>query len=349
MTRALRLAAILVAVTLVAGACARSSAGTAASSNALYQSTIQLTDVAPLLGDSSKWWPAPPTFGVRPLNVATLADQERYEITVRFNHSGTPEGVEVLYVVWDSVVTATAVMDNTASALGASLSGPKAGDQVLYYNKQQQVGAAPYDSETLIRVGQTEVIMVWSQTLGFAATSQSGKIAARVVSRLRQGLALKSHPVPVIDPALLPPVGPDLTLLGAAELGVQATAALLDTPAPDALVKDFSILGVNDFVYGDFALNDDTRMEMRSAAYTFSDPAAATTWLSAAFGQSNLDSTGEFATFDAATEQYVAAFASGAHGAILICKSSARFEAASKACELPMSRVSGAWRAALSA
>jgi hypothetical protein len=345
LTRALRGIALLVAVTLAGAACARTPASGAVSPAALYASTIQLADIAPVVGDSSNWWPAPPTFGVRPLDISTLPDQERYEITVRFTHSGTPEGLQAVYRVWDSAATATAVMSSISSAFGTSLTGPKAGDQILYYNQQQQVGAAPYNTETLIRVGQTEVILIWNRTLGFASTTQSGQLAARVVLRLNQVARVRPSPSP--DSSLLPPFGPDLTLLGTAQLPVEATAALLDSPSPEAVSKIFSDLGIHDFVYGDYTLDDDTHMEVRSAAFTFSSAASATTWINNLIGASSLDQSGAYFNFDQATEQYVAAFTGGAHGVLMICKSSADFEAASRSCELPMSRVIGAWRAAL--
>ncbi len=347
MTRALRGLALLVAVTIVAAACARSSASSALSPASLYASTVQLADIAPIVPDASNWWPGPPTFGVRPLNVSVMADQERYEITVRFTHNGTAEGLQLVYRVWDSTATATAVMDSISAALGTSLTGPKAGDQILYYNQQQQVGAAPYNAETLIRVGQTEVIMIWNQTLAFAPTGLSGRVALRVVSRLKQGLSGKSSPKPSPDATLLPPFGPDLTLLGTTTLPVEVTAPLLDSPSPAAVAKIFSDLGIRDFVFGDYALDDDTHMEVLSAAFTFSDAASATTWIDNLIGASSLDQSGAYFNFDTATEQYVAAFTGGAHGVLLICKSSGDFEAASRACELPMSRVVGAWRAAL--
>jgi hypothetical protein len=332
-------------VTLAGAACARTSASAAASPAAVYASTLQLADIASVVGDSSSWWPAPPTFGVRPLDTSTRPDQERYEITVRFTHSGTAEGLQAVYRVWDSAATATAVMNSVSAALGTSLSGPKSGDQILYYNQQQQVGAAPYNSETLIRVGQTEVILIWNRTLGFASTNDSGRVAARVVSRLKQ--VARARPSPSPDSTLLPPFGPDLTLLGTAQLPVAATAALLYSPSPDAVSKIFSDLGIRDFIYGDYTLDNDTHMEVRSAAFTFSDAASATTWINNLIGASSLDQSGAYFNFDQATEQYVAAFTGGAHGVLLICKSSADFEAASRSCELPMSRVIGAWRAAL--
>ncbi len=312
---------------------------------ALYASTVQLADIAPLVGDSSNWWPAPPTFGVRPLDTSTLPDQERYTITVRFAHNGTSEGLQAIYRVWDSAATATAVMNSLSSALGTSLTGPKAGDQILYYNQQQQVGASPYASETLIRVGKTEVIVVWNQTLGFASLTQSGRIAARVVSRLKQAGRTVASASP--DSTLLPQFGPDITLLGTTRLPVETTAALLDSPSPAAVAKMFSDLGIRDFVYGDYALDADTHMEVRSAAFVFADANSAVTWIDTLIGASSLDQSGGYFNFDSATEQYVAAFTGGAHGVLLICKSSSDFEAASRSCELPMSRVAGAWRAAL--
>ncbi len=345
MTKTLRTVALVVAVTLAGAACSRSSATSAVSPAVLFASTLQLADVAPLVGDSSNWWPGPPTFGVRPLDISALPDPERYNITVRFAHNGTSEGLQAIYRVWDSAATATAVMNNVSAALGTSLTGPRAGDQILYYNQQQQVGAAPYASETLIRVGQTEVIVIWNQTLGFASTTQSGRVAARVVSRLKQAAKALAPPSP--DSTLLPPFGPDITLLGTAQLPVETTAALLDSPSPEAVAKIFSDLGIRDFVYGDYALDSDTHMEVRSAAFSFADATSATTWIDTLIGAGSLDQSGAYFNFDSATEQYVAAFTGGAHGVLLICKSSADFEAASRSCELPMSRVAGAWRAVL--
>jgi hypothetical protein len=340
----------LVAVLLViAAACTRASTGSTISPATVYSAGVQLSDVAPIVGDTGNWWPGPPTFSVRPLDTSTRPEQERYNITIRFTHNGSAESLEVIYRVWDTTANAKAVMDSLQTALGTSLTGAAVGDQVLYYNQLQRFGASPYVTETLVRLGQVDVTIIWSRAVSFNSTTQSAKLASKVVSRLRGTLTSKSNPSPqpTPDAVLLPPDGPDLTLLGSTTLPVEATAALLNAASPAATTKLFTDLGVHDFVYGDYALDNDTHMEVRSSAFTFSDPGGPQTWIDALIGASSLDANGSYFGYDDSSGQYIAAFTGGLHGAILICKSAGDFESASRACEVPMGRVAGAWRQAL--
>jgi hypothetical protein len=348
LTKRLLGACVVLAIALVA--CGRTSATNGgATQGAVFAGSVRLSDVAPSLGDSTNWWPGPPQFGARPLDSSTRSEEERFELTVRYAHTGTAETLNVVYRVWISSALATAIMTGTQQAVGASLKGPKAGDQILYYNRNLSFGAAPYESETLVRVGQVVVQIVWSRTLSFASLSDQGSVANKVVSRLKDGLAgkltVESKPAP--DPKLLPPPGPDLTLLGTDRLPVETVAQMVGAPAPADVAAVFRQLGATDFVYGDYALNNDTHMEVQTSAFTFSSPTGATDWLDRFVGKSALDSSGGYFNYDDPTGQYIAAFGVGSKGVVMICRSAAQLEAASRACELPMSRVAGAWKTAL--
>jgi hypothetical protein len=339
---------VVLAIALVA--CGRTTSTTGgATLAAVYAGSVRLNDVAPSLGDSSNWWPGPPQFGTRPLDSSARSEQERFDVTMRYSHTGTAETLNVVYRVWISSALANAIMTSTQQAVGASLKGPKAGDQILYYNQKLSFGAAPYASETLVRVGQIVVEIVWSRSLAFASLSDQGAVAKKVASRLKDGLAgglpVDTRPAP--DSMLLPPPGPDLTLLGVDKLPVETVAQMVGAPAPADVAAVFRQLGATDFVYGDYALNNDTHMEVQTSAFTFSSPTGAADWLDRFVGKSALDQSGGYFNYDDPTGQYIAAFGVGSHGVVMICRSAAELEAASRACESPMSRVAGAWKTAL--
>src|ERR1700719_4733108 len=116
-----------------------------------YGGNPTLDDVRALLGDSN-WWPGPPSFGVRPLDSATMPFNEKFHVITRFVHLGTAETLDIENTLWDSTASATTQMTNIQSALGTPVTGTKVGDQVLYYGSQSS-GAAPYSTETFIRNG----------------------------------------------------------------------------------------------------------------------------------------------------------------------------------------------------
>ncbi len=347
--RSVRVIAGAVAVALLATACGRFGATPAPTVPNVYAGGVRLSDISSLLGDAPNWWPGPPQFGTRPLDSATRAEEERFDITLRFVHNGTAETLNVQYRVWDSSNLAGAIMSSTQQAIGSSANGPSAGDQVLYFTQKLPFGAAPYVSQALVRLGQTVIGITWSRSDSFAPTSAQGNIARRVVSRLKDGLAGRLQPTAAVSPnsQLLPPDGPDLTLLGTDNLPVEVVAQMVGAPAPADTAALFRHLGANDFAYGDYALNADTHMEVQSAAFTFSSTTGASDWLDQFIGKTNLDPSGAYFNFDDVTGQYIAAFGVGGQGMLLICRSAADFEAASRACETPMSRVAGAWRQAL--
>lgn len=315
---------------------------------AVYGGRIALSDVSGLLGDTRNWAQGAPTFDVRPLNSATREDADRLGVTLRFSHIGTREELRLHYQVWSSTAIATAIVDLNKTVLGTSLTGPRAGDQVLYFNQNLQAGAAPYASEALVRVGQVVLGIVLSRVQSFASTGELGKVAVKAATRLKDSLAGKIHAsaTPSPDPLLLAPAGPDVTLLGSDRLPVNVVAQMLFVANPGDLALMFNQLGASDFVYGDYALNSDTRMEVLTSGFTFSDSSGAKKWIESYYGASNLTS-GVYFNYENDTGQYVAAFGAGNRGILMVCKSSAPGEEAARACESPMSRVITGWRLAL--
>ena len=350
MTRAPQLLAWLALAALVLVACTRSSGTTSGAKPAdIYAGAITLADLRPVVGDSANWWPGPPTFGVRPLDTASMPPQVRSETIVRFSHVGTAEDLFTLYRVWDTTSLATAVMSSYQTALGTSLTGPKAGDQVLYYQQQQQYGAAPYITLAYIRVGQTVIESIWSRTDSFGGASQLGKIAVKIASRLKQVTAGKVHatPPPTTDAALLPPAGPYLTLLGSTRLPIEAAVVMVHSASPGAMATGLRDAGLRTFVFGDYTLDNDTHMEVRAGVLEFQSVSAASAWLDEVRGSNQLTSDGFAAYFDDLTGQYFLMFIAGSKAAVYICRSVAEGESASRSCEAPIAPVGAAWKSSL--
>lgn len=339
----------MIAGVLALVACGRTTPTSGATVANVYAGGVRLDDISPILGDPTNWWPGPPQFGTRPLDTATRPEQERFDVTLRFAHVGTAETLDLTYRVWDSTALATAIMSSTQQALGSSLKGPSAGDQTLYYSQKLPFGAAPYISETVVRVGQIVIDMTWSLAASYASTSAQGSIAKKAVSRLKNALAGSARTAPPAspDPRLLPPAGPDLTQLGTDRLPVEVVAQMIGAAAPADISAIFHQLGANDFVYGDYALNADTHMEVQTSAFQFSSPTGSSDWLDQFIGRSNLDPSGDYFNYDNATGQYIVAFGVGGEGVVMICRSAADLEAASRACEASLSRVAGAWKQSL--
>jgi len=315
----------------------------------VYSGRVVLNDLNPVVRDLPSWWDGPPTFDVKPLNSATRPDFERFAVVVRFAHAGTGEQIRLRYQVFGTTSYATALMSAEQTALGTSLSGPKAGDQVLYYNQNAGGGAAPYISEALVRVGETVIVVVWARVDAYATTSSLGKVAATAATRLKSATSGKLHvsPAPSPEPALVAPQGPDLTLLGTARLPVEVVAQMLVYPAPTEMTGFFHHAGVTDFVYGDYAVNADTRMEILTAGFTFSSPTGSKDWITAFYGGSSGLSQGVYLNFESDTGQYVGAFGNGTRGVLVVCRSSAPGEQAGRSCESSLVRVIDGWRASL--
>ena len=331
-------------------ACGRTSGNNSGPSVAtVYAGRVVLNDLNPVVRDLPSWWNGPPTFDVKPLNSATRSDVERFAVVVRFSHVGTGEQIRLRYQVYDTSAYATALMNAEQNALGTSLSGPKAGDQVLYYNQDAGGGPAPYMSEALVRVGQTVIVIVWARVDAYASTNSLGKVTATAANRLKSSTSgkLRVSPDPSPAPGLLAPPGPDVTLLGTARLPIEVVAQMLVYPAPTDMADFFHRAGVNDFAYGDYAVNADTRMEILTAGFAFSTPTGATDWIDAFYGGSTNLSQGVYLNFESDTGQYVAAFGAGTRGILIVCKSSAAGEEAGRSCEGTMVRLVSGWRMAL--
>ena len=349
MTRWLGRIAAGVILTLALVACGRGSGSQAPSPDSVYTGRVVLADVTGAVG-SPGWAQDAPTFGVRPLNSASVPDEENFEVTVRFVKVGTQERVGVNYQVWQSVTFANAIMSAEQSSRGTSLSGPKAGDQVLYYNQNTRAGAAPFLSEAFVRVGQTIILIAWQRTPGFVDTKALGKVASAAANRLKDSIAgkIQPSPGPTPDPHLLAPNGPDLTLLGATVLPVDIVSQILVAPAPEVMTSFFQSAGVTNVVFGDYALSEDTRMEVVTAGMVFSSAADVPKWITANFSSSGIQN-GVYLNYEQDTGQYVAAFGVGNRGVLVVCKSSQPGEQAGRSCEGPMVRLINGWMGALAA
>jgi len=310
----------------------------------LYAANPTLADVRSLLSDIN-WWPGPPSFGVRPLDSPTMPFNEKFHVIRRFAHLGTAETFDIEYTLWDSTTTATAQLTNAQSAFGTSANGAKVGDQVLYYGSQAPSGAAPYGTVTFVRVGQIVTVITLNLKDAFASLTQLGKIASRVTSRLKDVLSGKVQvtPLPASDALLLPPQGTDLTLLGSLVLPIEAVVVMLGFESPEALARILHTSGVDSIVFGDYALDIDTHMEVRAGVFNFTVSADAVTWVDELRGQNNFDQNRIATFYNTASGEYFSLFTAGTKAAILVCRSTADVEAASRACELPMSRIAPAW------
>jgi hypothetical protein len=306
--------------------------------------------VSSALNDPANWWPGPPTFGVRPLDTASVPPQVLSETTVRFSHVGTSETLTTLYRVWDTTTLATAVMGSYQTALGTSLTGAHAGDQVLYYQQQLPYGAAPYVSSTYIRVGQTVIQSDWSRTDSFAGSNQMGAVATKIASRLKRVSSgtVRATPASASDIALLPPAGPYLTPLGATRLPIEAAVVMVHSAAPTAMATALRDAGLTTFVFGDYTLDNDTHMEVRTGVLEFQSAKDASAWVDDVRGSNQLTSDGFAAYYDDLTGQYFVLFVAGTRAAVYICRSVADSEAASRSCEAPLAPVTTAWRTSLS-
>jgi hypothetical protein len=331
---------------MLAGACTRTNAPQSGAINAqpqdLYGAMPSVSEVSTLLGDDS-WRPGPPSFGVRPLDVATMPFTEKFTVTQPFLHLGSSETFFVDYELWNDTSAAKSHMSSVQTALGTSaITSPKVGDQVIYYGNQGS-GAAPFQTVTLARVGQVVAVIGWNLKDGFPKVAQLGKVATKIVARLSSVLAGKVHSSPpsASDAAVLPPDSLDLTRLGTARIPVEAAVVMIGASSIDTLAQALRSHGVNDVVFGDYALNSDTHMEVRATVFTFATAKEATDWISP-FTSSI--TAGQAGYYDQTQGDYVFPFVSGTRVALLICQSTASTEAASRACEAPLSRVLAAWK-----
>src|ERR1700687_4019251 len=167
----MRLTALIAVLAVVASACTRpSAAGSNARPLDLYGATPTLADGRSLRAESI-WRQGHPSFGVPPLDAASMSFREKFHVITRFAHIGTAETLDIEYMLWDSTTSATTEMTNAQAAFGTSVTGPKVGDQVLYYGSQTP-GAAPFGTVTFVRVGQVVTTITLSLKDGFPTTAK---------------------------------------------------------------------------------------------------------------------------------------------------------------------------------
>src|ERR1700752_2695186 len=99
---------LLVGAALVLGACTRSGAASAAnvSPQDVYAAGVPADTMQTLLGGNT-WWPAPPSFQVRPLEIESLPQTISFAVTSRYVNVGTSDTFENLVQFWDSTSDAT--------------------------------------------------------------------------------------------------------------------------------------------------------------------------------------------------------------------------------------------------
>ena len=345
MTRGLRFFASVALMAVVASACSihPSSIGSNLRPGDFYSANLTLADVRSLLGDSN-WWPGPPSFGVPPLDSAYMPFNEKFHVITRFVLLGTAETFNIEYTLWNSTSSATAQMTSIQSAFGTSAGGAKVGDQVLYYGSKT-TGAAPFGTVTFIRIGQVITTITMNLKDALPSLGLLGKIATKVASRLKDVLSGKVHasPFPASDELLLPPKGPDLTLLGTAVLPIEAVVVMLGFESPEALARILHTNGVDSIVFGDYVLNVDTHMEVRAGVFNFTISQDAVTWVDELRGIHPFDQNGIATFYNEGSGEYFSLFTAGTKAAVLVCRSTSDAEAASRACEAPLARIGPAW------
>ncbi len=230
------------------------------------------------------------------------------------------------------------------AAFGTSTTGAKVGDQALYYGSKTS-GAAPFSTVTFIRTGQVVTNITMNLKDALPSVALLGRIATRVTSRLKDVLSGKVHasPLPANDELLLPPKGPDLTLLGESVLPIEAVVVMLGFESPEALARILHTSGVDSIVFGDYALDVDTHMEVRAGVFNFTIAQDAATWVDELRATHPLDQNGIATFYNDGSGEYFSLFSVGSKAAILVCRSTSDAEAASRACELPLSRIGPAW------
>ncbi len=347
----MRMLASAALLAVVASACAirPSSSGSNVRPSDFYGANPSLADVRSLLGDSN-WWPGPPSFGVPPLDSATTPFNQKFHVITRFAHLGTAETLDIEYTLWNSTSSATTQMTNIQSAFGTSASGAKVGDQALYYGSKT-TGAAPWGTVTFVRIGQVLTTITLSLKDAFPTVTQLGRIATKVTARLKDVLSgkVRVNPLAASDVLLLPPKGPDLTLLGSVVLPIEAVVVMLGFESPEALARILHTSGVDSIVFGDYALDTDTHMEVRAGVFNFTISQDAVTWVDELRGSNNLDTNGIATFYNTGSGEYFSLFTAGTKAAILVCRSTSDAEAASRACESPLARIGPAWMLSLTA
>ena len=347
MTR--RLLAIAVLALVAISACGKQST-TAARPADIYAGAPSQAAVRTLLGDDN-WWAGPPSFRVLPLDASTMPLNVRFGVTQPYLHMGTAEDLVIRYEVYNTTSSASTFMTELKSINAGSPTTPKVGDDTLYTLGFGD-GGAPFIYRTYVRVGQVVVTIAWSHRDPAPTVQQLSRNATAVVDGLKKVLAGKLHgTIKVVGATELPPPGTDITLLGATRLPIEAWVAMGRIALMYTFLDAIKKTGVRDFAFGDFALNNDTHMEVQTAVVQFATNADASDWASVAAGnapdQEGISSTYVPVGGTPAAGEYHYVFAVGSIGVLLVCKPSIDGEAASRECEAPLERTAVAWKIAL--
>ena len=319
----------------------------------LYAAGPTAADVQALFGDTN-WWAGPPSFQVRPLDAGTMPETERFGLTRTFIHVGTAEAFIVIYTVYDIVSAATTFMTNLKKQYGATTPIQKVGDDALFLTGTG-ASAAPYISRTYVRLGQVLVEIGWAGKDGPPAFAQIVKVAKKVIDGLQPVVSGKVHgTLQAVAQQQLPPPGLDVTYLGSAQLSIETLPVMLGVAMPEAVLSILQTDGVKSFAYGDYALNNDTHMEVQSAFLEFPSAINAIDWVTT-FSPGTPDQTGIANAYipvgggTPAAGEYRYMFRAGNYGVLMVCKPSTDGQAASRECETPMERTAIAWKLALHA
>ena len=314
----------------------------------LYAIIPTQADVRGLMGDAN-WWEGAPTFGVQPLAAQTTPPTERYAITQQYKHVGSDEELFARYAMFDKTSSASTYMTEVQTSLGTSPTSPKVGDQVLYYASFGS-GGAPYQTRTFVRVGQTVLTLSWFRKDRGVTVQMLARNAHIFADPLRD-LGKKKPTARAADPQMLPPAGVSITLLGSTQLPVEAFAVMSLTSLPEEITALLKQAGISKLPFGDYALNNDTSMEVQTVLITFSTETDATDWANT-FSPAKPDADG--ISFDyiptggtPAAGVYHFVFSSGRYGAFMICQSSNPGTAATRECESPVHTVAVGWKLAL--
>jgi hypothetical protein len=339
-------AVALLAVTAIAASCTVGTPSFNGSPYDLYSAMPSQGDVQKLMNDAN-WWAGAPSFEVEPLDSATTPPTERFAVSRSYLHLGTSEELFARYTVYNSTSSATSEMSDVQTGFGTSPTSPKVGDQVLYYGAAGS-GGAPFVTRTFVRVGQIVLEIVWTRKDALPTVNQLARNATVFAAGLKNISKVHVTAQPV-SAEYLPPPGFDITLLGSAQLPVESFVVMVQSAAPTAVLS--LLQGIATFPYGDYALNNDTHMEVQTAVLTFATPTDASDF-AATFGPGSADTDGIFSGYipsggTPAAGSYRYVFAANTYGVLLICKPSLDGEAASRECEDPMHNTALAWKLAL--
>jgi hypothetical protein len=354
LTRPLRFATSGLLLVPLLLACGKPSGPSTATAADVYAVTPTQADVRGLFHDSN-WYEGPPTFGVSPLDEGRNSLNVKFTITVSYLHLGSGEDLAAFYSVFSTTSVATTVMSNLKTTYAGEATSPQVGDETLYHGAGS-TGPAPFVSHTFVRSGQILVEIALSRKDSQASVNDLARYARKFVGGLKNlGKAKPSASPSRVDPKQLPPPGRDITPLGSTRLPIEAFVVMTGSALPDNVNAILRTSNVTSFMYGDYALNADTHMEVQTAFMTIDSAVDALSWAQL-FGSNGgtipPDANGVYHAYiptggSPAGGEYHYVFAESTYGIYIVCKPAVGGEAASRECEEPMARTVTGWSLAL--